>query len=124
MIQPTPQLLIQTFWQSFSHWAGKELRLKQQAFWTAASLSDIIRRWKKIGVPWSEFPHYVAIQLNDTHPALTVVELQRILIDEEDIPFDDAWQIVTKTISYTNHVRRLSPSDTCRRLLISLMHAC
>lgn len=86
-----------------SHWAGKELRLKQQYFWTAASLNDIIRRWKKINVPWSEFPHYVAIQLNDTHPALAIVELQRILIDEENIDFDDAWDIVTRTFSYTNH---------------------
>lgn len=86
-----------------NHWAGKELRLKQQYFWTAASLSDIIRRWKKIGVPWSEFPHYVAIQLNDTHPTLAIVELQRILVDEENIQFDDAWQIVTSTFAYTNH---------------------
>lgn len=86
-----------------NHWAGKELRLKQQYFWTAASLNDIIRRWKKIGVPWSEFPHYVAIQLNDTHPTLAIVELQRILIDEENIPFNEAWEIVCKTFAYTNH---------------------
>ncbi|KAF8630104.1 hypothetical protein AX17_005500 [Amanita inopinata Kibby_2008] len=82
---------------------GKELRLKQQYFWTAASLSDIIRRFKNIGKPFREFPDYVAIQLNDTHPTLAIPELMRILIDEEDIQWDAAWQIVTNTFFYTNH---------------------
>lgn len=82
---------------------GKELRLKQQYFWVAASLHDIVRRFKKSKRPWSEFPDQVAIQLNDTHPTLAVVELQRILIDIEGLEWDEAWQIVTSTFSYTNH---------------------
>ncbi|KIL64364.1 glycosyltransferase family 35 protein [Amanita muscaria Koide BX008] len=82
---------------------GKELRLKQQYFWTAASLADIIRRFKNLGKPITEFPDYVAIQLNDTHPTLAVPELVRILVDEEDVPWDIAWQIVTNTFFYTNH---------------------
>ncbi|GLA72302.1 non-essential glycogen phosphorylase [Aspergillus tubingensis] len=82
---------------------GKELRLKQQYFWCAASLFDIVRRFKKTKRAWSEFPDQVAIQLNDTHPTLAIVELQRILIDKEGLEWDEAWAIVTKTFGYTNH---------------------
>ncbi|KAG0071763.1 Non-essential glycogen phosphorylase [Linnemannia elongata] len=83
--------------------AGKELRLKQQYFWTAASLHDIVRRFKKSMREWSDFPDQVAIQLNDTHPTLAIVELQRLLVDEEMLNWDDAWEIVTKTFAFTNH---------------------
>ncbi|KAK4218652.1 family 35 putative glycosyltransferase [Rhypophila decipiens] len=82
---------------------GKELRLKQQYFWVAASLYDIVRRFKKSKRPWREFPEQVAIQLNDTHPTLAIVELQRILIDLEGLEWDEAWNIVTNTFGYTNH---------------------
>ncbi|KAM7190730.1 Glycosyl transferase [Rhypophila sp. PSN 637] len=82
---------------------GKELRLKQQYFWVAASLYDIVRRFKKSKRPWREFPEQVAIQLNDTHPTLAIVELQRILIDLEGLEWDEAWSIVTNTFGYTNH---------------------
>lgn len=82
---------------------GKELRLKQQYFWCAASLHDIVRRYKKTKRPWSEFPEQIAIQLNDTHPTLAVVELQRILVDLEGLEWDKAWDIVTNTFGYTNH---------------------
>jgi glycogen phosphorylase len=78
-------------------------RLKQQYFWTAASLSDILRRFKSLERPFTELPDYAAIQLNDTHPTLAIVELQRILVDEEDIQWDVAWDIVTRTFFYTNH---------------------
>lgn len=82
---------------------GKELRLKQQYFWCAATLHDIVRRFKKTQKPWNEFPDQVAIQLNDTHPTLAVVELQRILIDLEKVEWHEAFGIVNKTFSYTNH---------------------
>jgi len=82
---------------------GKELRLKQQYFWVAASLYDIVRRFKKSKRPWKEFPDQVAIQLNDTHPTLAIVELQRILVDIEGLGWDEAWDIVTHTFGYTNH---------------------
>ncbi|TVY51943.1 Glycogen phosphorylase [Lachnellula cervina] len=82
---------------------GKELRLKQQYFWVAASLYDIVRRFKKSKRAWSEFPDQIAIQLNDTHPTLAIVELQRILIDMEGLDWDEAWTIVTNTFGYTNH---------------------
>lgn len=82
---------------------GKELRLKQQYFWCAASLYDIVRRFKKTKHSWKDFPDQVAIQLNDTHPTLAIVELQRILIDQEGLEWDEAWNIVTHTFGYTNH---------------------
>jgi len=83
---------------------GKELRLVQQYFFVACSLRDIIRRHRKQpGNSWDNFPEKVAIQLNDTHPAIAIVDLLRILVDEEDLPWDKAWQIVTRTFGYTNH---------------------
>ncbi|KAG6835218.1 hypothetical protein H0H93_003853 [Arthromyces matolae] len=77
-------------------------------FWTAASLADIIRRFKNLGKPILEFPDCVlnldvAVQLNDTHPTLAIPELLRILIDEEDLDWNVAWNIVTNTFFYTNH---------------------
>jgi starch phosphorylase len=82
---------------------GKELRLKQQYFWVAASLHDIVRRFMKTNKPWEEFSNLVAIQLNDTHPTLAIVELQRILVDIEGLEWNKAWDIVTSTFGYTNH---------------------
>ncbi|KAF5378620.1 hypothetical protein D9615_007189 [Tricholomella constricta] len=82
---------------------GKELRLKQQYFWTAASLADILRRFKNLDKPITEFPEYAAIQLNDTHPTLAIPELMRVLIDEEELDWNTAWGIVTNTFFYTNH---------------------
>ncbi|EGW30147.1 uncharacterized protein SPAPADRAFT_144470 [Spathaspora passalidarum NRRL Y-27907] len=84
--------------------SGKELRLKQQYFWVAASLHDIVRRFKKQHKQnWKKFPDQVAIQLNDTHPTLAVVELQRILVDLEGLEWNEAWSIVTSVFAYTNH---------------------
>jgi starch phosphorylase len=83
---------------------GKELRLVQQYFFVACSLRDIIRRHRKHpNNSWDNFSEKVAIQLNDTHPAIAIVELLRILVDEEDLPWEKAWEIVTRTFSYTNH---------------------
>lgn len=82
---------------------GKELRFKQQYFFVSCSLWDIIRRFKKSGAKWNKFPEMAAIQLNDTHPSLAVPELMRILLDDECLDWDQAWEIVTKTFAYTNH---------------------
>ncbi|KAM9997828.1 hypothetical protein ACTFIY_007470 [Dictyostelium cf. discoideum] len=84
-------------------YSGKELRLKQQYFFVAATLCDVIRRFKKSHQNWQDFPNKVAIQLNDTHPTIGVVELFRKLIDEEGLQWEEAWDIVTKTFAYTNH---------------------
>lgn len=82
---------------------GKELRLVQQYFFVCCSLQDIIRRYKKRHESWDKFTDKVAIQLNDTHPALAVPELMRILLDEFEYEWADAWKIVRKVFSYTNH---------------------
>ncbi len=83
--------------------AGKELRLLQQYFFVACSLRDIIRRFQKDNSDWETFPEKVAIQLNDTHPAIGIPELQRLLHDEYKLPWEQAWSIVTRVFSYTNH---------------------
>lgn len=86
-----------------NHDSGKELRLKQEYFWVCASLQDIIRRFKRSKRPWKEFSDQVALQLNDTHPIMAIVELQRLLVDVEGLSWDAAWDIVTKTFAFTNH---------------------
>ena len=82
---------------------GRELRFKQQYFFVACSLHDILRRFKADGNEIHAFPDKVAIQLNDTHPALAIAELMRQLLDEEFLEWDDAWRIVTRVFGYTNH---------------------
>ena len=82
---------------------GLELRLKQEYFFTSASVRDIIRRFKKHNEDFHEFPDKVAIQLNDTHPAIAIVELMRVLIDKENMDWDTAWDITRRTFAYTNH---------------------
>lgn len=82
---------------------GRELRLKQEYFFTAASIADIIRRFKVENKDLRTLPEKAVIQLNDTHPALGIVELMRILIDYEQLDWDTAWDIVSRTFAYTNH---------------------
>ena len=83
---------------------GKKLRLKQQYFFTSASLQDIIRKFKKKhGNNFDKLPEFVSIQLNDTHPVIAIPELMRILCDIEGLLWKDAWEIVQKTFAYTNH---------------------
>lgn len=82
---------------------GRELRLKQEYFFTAASIADIIRRFKTDNSDIRQFPEKAAIQLNDTHPSLAIVELMRILIDEENLEWDIAWDLTVRTFAYTNH---------------------
>lgn len=82
---------------------GKELRLKQQYFFVACSLHDIIRRYKVNHSDMRGFASKVAVQMNDTHPALSVAELMRILLDEEGLDWEDAWKITQATMGYTNH---------------------
>lgn len=86
-----------------NNYEGKELRLKQQYFLVSATLQDIIGRIKMVNGDLRDFPDYAVIQLNDTHPALAIPELMRILVDEEDFLWEDAWAICNRTFNYTNH---------------------
>ncbi|HLP70823.1 MAG TPA: glycogen/starch/alpha-glucan phosphorylase, partial [Rhizobium sp.] len=83
--------------------AGQELRLRQEYFFCSASLQDILRRHLQQGNSLASLPDKVAIQLNDTHPAVSVVELMRLLCDMHGLDFDQAWDITWRTFSYTNH---------------------
>ncbi|MDH4099960.1 MAG: glycogen/starch/alpha-glucan phosphorylase [Nitrospirota bacterium] len=82
---------------------GKELRLKQEYFFVSATLQDIIRRYIKDNTTFDRFHHKVAIQLNDTHPAIAIPELMRVLMDQQGLGWDKAWDIAIKTFGYTNH---------------------
>lgn len=82
---------------------GSELRLKQQYFFTCASLQDILTRYLKDHDHFDALPDKVAIQLNDTHPSIAIAELMRILVDLHQLPWDKAWEITRRTFSYTNH---------------------
>lgn len=82
---------------------GKELRLKQEYFFTSASIADIIRRFRMENSDLRKLPEKAAIQLNDTHPAISIAELMRVLIDDYNLEWDAAWDITTRTFAYTNH---------------------
>ena len=83
--------------------AGKELRLRQQYFFVVCSLRDILRRYRKINATWDALPEKVFIHLNETHPALVIPELMRILIDLEGLDWDKAWDLTRRSVGYTNH---------------------
>ena len=82
---------------------GKELRLKQQYFFVACSIADVVAQYKRSHGDFLHFPERAAIQLNDTHPAIAVAELMRVLVDEEQLDWDVAWDITRRAIAYTNH---------------------
>lgn len=82
---------------------GKELRLKQEYFFVSATLQDIIRRYKKMHSDFTQFPHKVAIQLNDTHPAIAIAELMCLLVDKNNVGWEMAWDITVRVFGYTNH---------------------
>ena len=82
---------------------GQALRFLQEYFLVAASLADLVRRFQRANSDWDTFPDKVAIQLNDTHPALAVPELMRILLDDAHLGWDRSWDITQKALAYTNH---------------------
>ena len=93
----------QVLYPNDTQYMGKVLRLKQQYFFVACSMADIMRRFKTVSSDFRELPKYAAIQLNDTHPSIAIAELMRILIDEENLTWDTAWDITTQCMGYTNH---------------------
>ena len=95
--------IVEVLYPNDNHIAGKELRLKQQYFFVSASIQAAITKFKKKHGDISKLPEKVTFQMNDTHPTVAVAELMRILLDEEDLGWNEAWDITTKCCAYTNH---------------------
>ena len=89
----TAENISQVLYPNDTQYLGKVLRLKQQYFFVACSLADIVRRFRRYSGNWNEFPNFAAIQLNDTHPSIAIAELMRILIDQEGLDWDTAWEL-------------------------------
>mgnify|MGYP002296863251 CR=1 FL=1 len=95
--------IVEVLYPNDNHYAGKELRLKQQYFFVSASLQVMLDKYKKKHKDVRKLYEKVTIQMNDTHPTVAVAELMRLLIDQEGLGWDEAWEVTTKTVAYTNH---------------------
>ena len=97
------EMISKVLYPSDAQFAGKELRLAQEYFLVACAIRDIVRSFEQDHTGFQDFPSHVAIQLNDTHPVLAIVELMRTLVDEKNLSWDQAWEITRATFGYTNH---------------------
>ncbi len=95
--------IVEVLYPNDNHMAGKELRLKQQYFFVSATLQTALEKYKKLNDDIHDLHEKVTFQLNDTHPTVAVGELMRLLMDEEELEWDEAWEVTTKTCAYTNH---------------------
>ncbi len=112
------ELISKVLYPSDDHYEGKSLRLKQQYFLVSASLQSILHDVMKLTQDIHELPDYAAIHINDTHPALVIPELMRILLDNYLLPWEEAWDIVTRTVAYTNHTVMAEALETWPQDLI------
>ena len=101
--QNLAKTIVEVLYPNDNHYAGKELRLKQQYFFVSASLQAALEKYKKNHDDIHKLPEKMTIQMNDTHPTVAVAELMRLLLDEEGLGWDESWEITTKTCAYTNH---------------------
>ena len=101
--QNLARTIVEVLYPNDNHYAGKELRLKQQYFFISASIQTALNKFKENNSDLHDLPKKVTFQLNDTHPTVTVAELMRLLVDEEGLEWDDAWDITCHTCAYTNH---------------------
>ena len=101
--QNLAKTIVEVLYPNDNHYAGKELRLKQQYFFVSASLQAALTKYKKHHDDIHKLPEKMTIQMNDTHPTVAVAELMRLLLDEEGLSWDEAWEITSKTCAYTNH---------------------
>ena len=101
--QNLAKTIVEVLYPNDNHYAGKELRLRQQYFFISASVQRAILKFKELNKDINKLPEKVTFQMNDTHPTVAVAELMRILMDEEGLEWDDAWDITTRTCAYTNH---------------------
>ena len=120
--QNLAKTIVEVLYPNDNHYAGKELRLKQQYFFVSASLQAALEKYKKNHDDIHKLPEKMTIQMNDTHPTVAVAELMRLLLDEEGLGWDEAWEITTKTCAYTNHTIMAEalekwPIDLVSRLL-------
>ena len=113
------EVISKVLYPADDHYEGKSLRLKQQYFLVSASLQNIINDHKHRYGPLSLLPQQAAIHINDTHPALAIPELMRLLMDENGFTWDDAWNIVTSTFAYTNHTVMAEALETWQEDLIA-----
>ena len=97
------EIISQVLYPNDNMFEGRELRLKQEYFFVSATLQDVIRRYKKTQRNFDKFTDKVTMQLNDTHPAIAIPELMRLLVDQEGLGWDESWEITVKTFGYTNH---------------------
>ena len=114
--------IVEVLYPNDNHYAGKELRLKQQYFFISASLQELVAKYKREHEDIKKLHEKVTIQMNDTHPTVSVAELMRLLMDEEGLEWDEAWEVTTKTCAYTNHTIMAEalekwPIDLFQRLL-------
>ena len=114
--------IVEVLYPNDNHYAGKELRLKQQYFFISASLQELIAKYKRDHDDINKLYEKVTIQMNDTHPTVSVAELMRLLMDEEGLEWGEAWEVTTKTCAYTNHTIMAEalekwPIDLFKRLL-------
>ena len=101
--QNLAKTIVEVLYPNVNHYAGKELRLRQQYFFISASVQRAILKFKEKNSDIHKLPEKITFQMNDTHPTVAVAELMRILMDEEGLEWDDAWDITTRTCAYTNH---------------------
>ncbi len=99
----TSEVISKVLYPNDQNQAGRDLRLKQEYFFVACAIADVVRRYKKTHKSFDGFAVKNAIQLNDTHPAIAVAELMRVLVDLERVPWDRAWELTVATLGYTNH---------------------
>lgn len=113
------ELISKVLYPSDDHYEGKTLRLKQQYFLVSASMQNIVNDHLKKYHDLHTLPTYAAIHINDTHPALCIPELMRLLMDEHDFGWDEAWDVVTKTVAYTNHTVLVEALETWDEALVA-----
>lgn len=113
------EIISKVLYPNDNNMQGKELRLKQEYFCVSATLSDILRRFLKKADDYRRLPDFAVIQMNDTHPAITVAELMRVLVDNRALPWETAWEITQKTCNYTNHT--ILP-EALEKWTVELMH--
>jgi starch phosphorylase len=106
------ETISKVLYPSDSQERGRELRLVQEYFLVACAMRDVARRFEARGRDWRGLPDVAAVQLNDTHPALVVAELMRLLVDEQALPWEVAWDVTTRTLAYTNHTLQPEALET------------